>query len=160
MADIVSKEVRSRNMAAIRGKDTKPELLIRKGLHRLGLRYQLHDDKLPGKPDLVFPKYNAVIFVNGCFWHGHDCHLFKQPETREEFWQIKIDRNRERDAENKDALSKMGWRILTVWECALKGRTRRALGDVAGAAKAWLVSEHGNKQIEGKKNQKGKAPKK
>lgn len=111
-------------MSGIRGKDTKPELLIRKALHGRGFRYRLHCKDLPGKPDLCFPKYKAVVFINGCFWHGHGCHLFKWPSTRPEFWRAKIARNREVDAASRDTLLAQGWRVGVVWECALKGRTR------------------------------------
>lgn len=151
MPDIVSPEKRSQMMAGIRGKDTKPELLVRKALHSRGFRYRLHDKRLPGKPDMVFPRYRAVILVNGCFWHGHDCHLFKWPSSRAAFWHKKINRNREKDAENMEALKRAGWRVLTIWECALKGRTRRVLDDVTEVAAAWLESGCGKKQIEGKK---------
>lgn len=111
-------------MSGIRGKDTKPELLIRKALHKRGFRYRLHCKDLPGKPDLCFPKYKTVIFIHGCFWHGHDCHLFKWPSTRPEFWRSKIARNRETDANSRDTLLSKGWRVGVVWECALKGRAR------------------------------------
>lgn len=136
-------------MAAIRGKNTKPELLIRRGLHKLGFRYRLHATELPGKPDMVFPKYNAVIFVNGCFWHGHNCHHFKQPVTRKEFWQSKIDRNRERDSENKDALKKAGWRILIVWECSLKGKTRLQESELMERVSNWISGEVSEMEVRG-----------
>jgi len=109
-------------MAGIRSKNTKPELLMRKALHRLGFRYRLHDHKLPGKPDLVFPKYGSVLFVNGCFWHGHDCHLFKMPKTRTDFWRNKIETNRRRDATVRAQLDRLGIRHRTIWECDLKNR--------------------------------------
>ena len=112
-------------MAGIRAKDTKPELFIRKALHAKGFRYRLHDRRLPGKPDMSFPKYRAVILVNGCFWHGHDCHLFKWPSTRQEFWRRKITRNRQKDEETRQALKAGGWRVVyDSRECALKGKTR------------------------------------
>jgi DNA mismatch endonuclease (patch repair protein) len=124
MADVVSRDVRSRMMSGIRGKNTKPEMLIRRGLHARGFRYLLHDRRLPGKPDLVFPKHRAVIFVHGCFWHGHDCHLFKWPKTRKGFWRKKIDRNKWLDEQAVSELHKSGWRVGIVWECTVKGRTR------------------------------------
>ena len=124
MADVVSRDVRSRMMSGIRGKNTRPEMLIRRGLHARGFRYLLHDRRLPGKPDLVFPKHRAVIFVHGCFWHGHDCHLFKWPKTRKGFWRKKIDRNRWLDEQAIVELRKCGWRVGIVWECTVKGRTR------------------------------------
>ena len=143
MADIVTRDVRSRMMSGIRGTDTIPELMLRKGLHALGFRYKLHDRNLPGKPDLVFPKYNAVLFANGCFWHAHDCHLFKWPKSREDFWRKKIGGNRERDKKIAAQLREKEWRILRVWECALKGRTRIDLGSVLELSALWL---RGNEQ--------------
>jgi DNA mismatch endonuclease (patch repair protein) len=128
-------------MAAIKGSHTKPEIQIRKAMHAAGLRYRLHVRDLPGKPDLVFPKYKAVIFVNGCFWHHHDCHLFKWPATRKEFWKQKIERNVANDARAEAALLNTGWRVATVWECALKGKTRlhneKAMRLLAG----WVQSD-------------------
>lgn len=120
MVDVVSPEVRSRMMSGIRGKDTKPEMIVRKGLHSMGFRYRLHDKKLPGKPDLVLPKYNAVVFVHGCFWHHHDCRFFKWPKTRPEFWREKIERNVERDLSVVKRLRTIGFRTFIVWECALR----------------------------------------
>jgi DNA mismatch endonuclease (patch repair protein) len=146
MADVVSVAVRSRMMAGIRGKNTKPELIIRRGLHARGFRFLLHDTRLPGKPDLVFPKYRAVIFVNGCFWHGHDCHLFKWPKTRKDFWRKKIERNREVDENATAALKKSGWRSCVVWECALKGRTQLGREDAIRSIAKWLSFE-GNRTI-------------
>ena len=124
MTDIVGQTTRSRMMSGIRGKDTKPEMVIRKTLFARGFRYRLHDKKLPGKPDLVLKKYNSVIFIHGCFWHGHNCHLFKWPKTNMEFWRNKIQTNMKKDVEIKMELLEMGWRVLVVWECALKGKTR------------------------------------
>lgn len=140
MADVVDLATRSRMMSGIRGKNTKPELLIRKALHARGFRYRLHCD-LPGKPDICLPKHRAVIFVHGCFWHGHDCHLFKWPKTRPEFWQAKIARNREVDRLAEERLLAEGWRVATVWECAIKGRHRLQLPDVLDTVQAWLVSD-------------------
>jgi DNA mismatch endonuclease, patch repair protein len=136
-------------MSGIRGKNTRPELLIRKGLHARGFRFRLHDSRLPGKPDLVLPKYNAVIFVHGCFWHGHDCHLFKWPKSRREFWRTKITRNRAKDADSYARLKEADWYILTIWECALKGRTRRPLEKVLAIAADWLVYGQNDRQIRG-----------
>jgi DNA mismatch endonuclease (patch repair protein) len=140
LADVVDPATRSRMMSGIRGKNTKPELTIRKALHARGFRYRLHC-KLPGKPDLCLPKYRAVIFVHGCFWHGHDCHLFKWPSTRPEFWREKIARNRAVDAAAEAKLLADGWRVATVWECALKGKERLPLEDVASSLGGWLKSE-------------------
>lgn len=149
MADVVSRETRSRMMAGIRGKNTQPELLVRRGLHGLGFRYRLHDKRLPGKPDLVFPRYGAVIFVHGCFWHGHDCHLFRMPSTRNDFWKAKLERNQRRDTDVRNALLKAGWRILLIWECALKGRKRLDLNDVLDRASTWIRSTEPEFEIEG-----------
>ncbi len=140
MADIVPPDVRSRMMSGIRGKNTKPELVLRQGLHALGFRYRLHDRALPGSPDLVFPRYRAVLFAHGCFWHGHDCHLFRLPSTRPEFWEAKIARNREVDRRADCQLEAAGWRRGVVWECALKGRTRLPLEAVTGDLAVWLRS--------------------
>jgi len=107
-------------MSGIQGKNTKPEMAVRRGLHKLGFRYRLHQRKLPGRPDLVFTKYRAVIFVNGCFWHRHDCSGFRLPQTRTEFWHAKLERNIERDKSVRLLLEVAGWRHLTVWECELK----------------------------------------
>ncbi len=127
-------------MAAIRARDTRPELMIRKGLHARGFRYRLHGT-LPGKPDLVLPRWRAVVLVHGCFWHGHDCPMFRWPGTRAKFWRGKIERNRARDAAVKDALKRDGWRVATVWECALKGRGRLPLDSVLDSVAAWLSSD-------------------
>ncbi len=121
--DVVTPEKRSQMMAGIKGKNTKPELIIRKELFRRGFRYRLHGKKLPGKPDIVLPKYKTVVFVNGCFWHKHDCHLFKWPKTRTEFWREKILGNVARDKKNRDLLEADGWKVITIWECAIKNKS-------------------------------------
>jgi len=148
LADVVDAATRSRMMSGIRGKNTKPELVIRKALHARGFRYRLHC-KLPGKPDLCLPKYRAVIFVHGCFWHGHDCHLFKWPSTRPEFWREKIGRNRAVDAAAEAKLLTDGWRVAIVWECALKGRTRRVIEDIAQDCADWLNTDSRMLEIRG-----------
>ncbi len=145
--DIVDKQTRSRMMSGIRGKNTRPELIIRKALFSKGFRYKLHDKLLPGKPDLVLPKYDAVIFIHGCFWHGHNCHLFKWPLTRAQFWETKINRNKGVDKRNYKELKKQGWYILTIWECVLKGKTRKPLEDVINKTIHWLEYETRDKQI-------------
>lgn len=125
MADVHSKAVRSYNMSRIRGKDTKPELLVRRFLFANGLRYRLYDKKLPGKPDIILKKFKTVIFVNGCFWHGHDnCKYFVVPKTRTEFWLDKIKGNKKRDEENVAFLKNNGWNIIIVYECQLKKEKR------------------------------------
>lgn len=121
VADVHTPEQRHKNMVAIRSKDTKPEMAVRKFLFAKGLRYRLHDPKLPGKPDIIFPKYRTVVFIHGCFWHGHEeCRYFKLPKTRTDFWKNKIEINKARDEKNTKMLEKLGWRILCVWECQLK----------------------------------------
>lgn len=120
MADTHSKEVRSKNMSHIRSTNSKPEETVRKYLFSKGLRYRKNVRRLPGCPDIVLPKYRTVIFVNGCFWHKHDCGRFVWPSSNEEYWHQKISRNIERDAENQKLLTKQGWRVLVIWECQLK----------------------------------------
>lgn len=139
MADIVSPSVRSRMMAGIKSKNTRPEMLIRRQLHGMGFRYRLHSKQLPGKPDIIFPKYHAVIFVHGCFWHGHDCSLFKWPSSNKEFWKNKINSNRERDISNKQKLQAASWRVAIVWECAIRKLGGRDKGLAQNLAD-WLVS--------------------
>ncbi|WP_302621670.1 very short patch repair endonuclease [Roseobacter sp. MED193] len=127
---------RSEMMAGIRPKDTKPEMIVRKGLHGLGFRYRLHSRHLVGKPDLVLPKYRAALFVHGCFWHAHNgCSYFRLPKTRTEFWREKLEKNVERDQKTAQTLTASGWRVLTVWECATK---RLSLEDLIGKIAAWL----------------------
>lgn len=149
MVDIVPPRVRSRMMSGIRGRDTKPELVLRHGLHKCGFRYRLHARSLQGKPDLVFPMYRAVVFVNGCFWHGHDCPLFKWPTSRGEFWRSKISGNRNRDAKVKETLLSDGWRVLVLWECALKGSARLPEGQAIEKCAAWLRSSSRYLEVKG-----------
>lgn len=118
--DIVSPETRSRMMSGIRGQDTQPELIVRSLVHRLGLRFRLHDKALPGRPDLVLKKHRTVIFVHGCFWHRHTCGLAAVPKTRPEFWAAKFEGNVRRDARNNAALEALGWRVVEVWECEVR----------------------------------------
>ena len=148
-ADSVTPEVRSRMMAGITGRNTKPELAMRSALHSRGFRFRLHRKDLPGKPDLVFPKYGAVVFVNGCFWHGHHCHLFKWPKTRSEFWRQKINSNIDRDRRQRMALMSTGWRVATIWECALKGRTRVRIDEIAEHCATWLESDQRELRLSG-----------
>lgn len=156
MSDVHDAATRSRNMAAIRSVDTKPELTIRRGLHARGFRYKLHDKRLAGKPDLVLPRHHAVIFVHGCFWHGHDCHLFKWPRTRKQFWEAKIRRNQSVDEKAITELRQRNWRVLTVWECALKGRTRLAPDDVIDRIENWILSEKPKGIVAGHKEPQAK----
>lgn len=125
MADVHSTTVRSYNMSKIKGKDTRPEILVRKYLFSKGFRYRLHNKKLPGTPDIVLPKYKTVIFINGCFWHGHEgCKYYVIPKTRTDWWLDKINRNIEKDKENKIKLTNIGWSIIEIWECELKASVR------------------------------------
>ena len=146
VVDVVSKEKRSRMMSGIKGKNTKPERQIARMLHASGLRYRLHRKDLPAKPDLVFPKYRAVVLVHGCFWHGHDCHLFKMPQTRTEFWRTKISSNQVRDKQQIEQLIDDGWRVMVVWECAIKGKARLEESALAEAMADWI--KRGDKYVE------------
>lgn len=138
--DIVDKATRSRMMSGIRGSNTRPEVALRKALHRLGFRFRLHVKALPGKPDIVLPKYRAAIFTHGCFWHRHNgCRLATTPETRPEFWSTKFAGNVDRDCRVRDALITSGWRVATVWECAL--RKPQNLIAAADIVAEWLPSE-------------------
>lgn len=150
MADIVPPDIRSQMMAGIRGADTKPEMILRRGLHRAGFRFRLHDRTLPGKPDMVFPRRRAALFAHGCFWHGHDCHLFRWPQSRMDFWRAKIERNRVVDARAQAALAEEGWRRGVVWECALKGRTRLPAGEVITRCAEWLEGDAPSLEVRGR----------
>jgi DNA mismatch endonuclease, patch repair protein len=142
VVDVHDKEARSRNMRAIRSKNTKPELLIRQRLHAAGFRFRIHRKDLPGNPDIVLPRYRAVIFVHGCFWHGHGCYLFKLPSSRPDFWRDKIAQNQQRDLRNISRLTELGWRVLTIWECALKGRLRLSPDVITDQVAQWLCGEN------------------
>jgi DNA mismatch endonuclease (patch repair protein) len=149
MADVVTPEVRSRMMAGIRAKNTRPEILIRRGLFKRGLRFRIHDPRFPGKPDIVLPKHRAVVLVHGCFWHGHSCPLFKWPATRGAFWLKKIERNQVVDARSRRRLRAAGWRVLTIWECAMKGRGRLSTEEIVDQAAKWVLSVSSSKEIRG-----------
>lgn len=138
MADVLTPAQRRLNMSRIRGRDTKPEMVIRRGLHARGLRFRLHDRSLPGRPDLVFPRHHAVVFVHGCFWHAHGCPLSKLPATREDFWRQKLQANAARDRNAIARLHAAGWRVLVVWECALRGAGRSEVPAVLDRAAAFL----------------------
>jgi len=119
--DVLSTKQRSRNMAAIKGRNTKPEILVRRMLHAQGFRFRLHRKDLPGRPDIVLPRYKTVVFVNGCFWHQHaGCKFATKPSSRTEFWEAKLGRNVARDCENAAKLAELGWRVVVVWECELR----------------------------------------
>lgn len=126
MPDIFTKQKRSEIMSNISGKETKPEILVRKFLFVNGFRYRKNDNRYPGKPDIVLPKYKSVIFVHGCFWHGHNCPAGKLPEARKEFWKEKIEGNIKRDNKNTAELEKQGWNVIIIWQCELKNRKIRS----------------------------------
>lgn len=137
-------------MARIGPKDTKPEILLRRGLHRAGFRYSLHRRDLPGKPDIVLPKWRAVIFVNGCYWHGHEgCMHFRLPKGNAEFWAAKIGRTQARDLENIESCQTLGWRVLTVWECTMRGRTALEPDILIDEVGRWLTSGEERGVVEG-----------
>lgn len=119
------KEKRSYIMSMIKSRNTKPEMIVRKYLFSKGFRYRIHVKSLPGSPDIVLPKYRVAIFVNGCFWHGHDCPEFRPPKVRTDFWMNKINRNRERDTAVRQQLRELGWRTMAIWECQLKSKVRQ-----------------------------------
>jgi DNA mismatch endonuclease (patch repair protein) len=144
LADIVDAKTRSRMMAGIRGKNTTPEVRLRKALHGAGFRFHLHSAKLPGRPDIVLPRYRAAIFVHGCFWHRHDgCRNASVPKTNAAFWEEKFARNIERDATTISSLDKAGWRVAIIWECAIR---KRGEADVAAGLAVWLKS--GGRELE------------
>jgi len=138
VTDVHNAETRSRNMAAIRGKNTKPEMLVRQALFGRGYRFRLHRSELPGNPDLVLSKYRAAIQVQGCFWHRHDCRYFKWPATRAEFWRKKIEGNVARDQRALFLLKTAGWRVLIIWECALKKRSQKEFEAQLDQIECWL----------------------
>lgn len=147
MADVLTPEQRRRNMSRIQGRNTSLEMLLRRGLHARGLRYRLHRKNLPGCPDIVFPKYRVCMFVHGCFWHGHDCKLFRMPTTNVEFWEKKIARNRERDRQAVESLLEMGWQVLVLWECAVRKVGRRNFDEVLDQCINFIRSENSNKSV-------------
>jgi len=137
-------------MSGIRGKDTRPELIVRKALFRKGFRYSLGGSGLPGKPDLVFRRYRAVVFINGCFWHGHGCHLFRWPSSNQDFWKTKIDSNVCRDEVNITACLQTGYRVAVVWECALKGKYKQPLDETIEKISDWLGGDTQMIEVRGK----------
>jgi DNA mismatch endonuclease (patch repair protein) len=141
MADIVDAATRSRMMSGIRRRDTKIEIAIRKALHARGFRYKVDVRRLPGCPDVVLPRWNAVILIHGCFWHAHDCGLCRIPATRPEFWREKLRANAERDRRNKAELLAAGWRVATVWECTLRGKGAKALTHAIDRIERWIRSD-------------------
>lgn len=138
-------------MAAIRGKNTKPELLIRSGLHARGFRFRLHAKNLPGTPDIVLRRFCALVDIRSCFFHGHDCHLFRTPRQRSVFWEEKISGNRLRDQRNLTAQQAAGWRVAIVWECSLRGHSRIGTDAVVDALSDWLFSSNPLMELRGNK---------
>ncbi len=158
--DVLTPQQRSHCMSRISGKNTKPEVLVRKALFALGFRYRLHRRDLPGTPDLVFPKHRAVILIHGCFWHGHGCRLFVAPKTNRKFWITKITGNQRRDLEKHNELIHLGWRVLTIWECGLRGTGKKPLGVITREIRSWLTSSSKTSEIppfKGRKKQLEKA---
>ncbi len=147
--DVHTREQRSHNMRQIRARDTKPELIIRKALHKRGFRYRLHGPQLPGRPDLVFRQFKAVIFVHGCFWHGHDCPKFRLPATRSSFWDRKIVKNRARDELVAEMVAEQGWRSLVIWECAIAGTARIPLDNLTDLTAAFLYGSAATQSVVG-----------
>ena len=143
MADVHDRATRSRNMAAIRGADTKPEKQLRSALHGLGFRYRLHATELPDRPALVLRKWNCVVFVHGCFWHGHGCRFFRLPATRRSFWRQKIDANRKRDGRIRKQLLDSGWRVATTWECAMRGASEAMASRRVTTIARWIRGSTG-----------------
>ena len=137
--DTVDKEARSRIMSRVRQKDTKPEILLRSALHKTGLRYRLHNRKLPGSPDIVFPYFHAVTFVHGCYWHSHGCYRSTLPKSRRTFWEEKFSANRARDERDIALLGAHGWRVLVVWECALVGKHALLVDEITELVHTWLT---------------------
>ena len=146
--DKMTREQRHRCMAAIHSKDTRPELIVRRYLFSRGFRYRLNHPRLPGRPDIVMRKYRTVIFVNGCFWHGHEgCRYYRLPHTNTDFWRAKIERNRRRDREEQQRLARMGWHCITVWECQLKPAVRgQTLESLAFTLNEIFLKDHGVKR--------------
>lgn len=162
--DTVDKETRSRMMSSVRGRNTKLEMEVRRRLFAMGYRYRLHEKSLPGKPDMVFPKYSAVLFVHGCFWHHHGCHLSGLPATRRVWWKEKLEGNRKRDSNVVSELISLGWRVIIIWECSFrKAKTDRAaaLNRIAECASAFLTSEQKLLDIpQSSSDRKGEPPEK
>lgn len=152
MIDTVSPKQRSKMMSGIKSHDTKPELIVRKALFKRGFRYRLHSTNLPGKLGVVLPKYKTVIFVHGCFWHMHDGKLFKWPKSNEAFWKEKLSRNKQRDEENKIWLTSDGWKVLTIWECSLKGKLEKDLEKLFYTVSNWITLDTGNQSTQPRKD--------
>ncbi|AWM93791.1 very short patch repair endonuclease [Pseudomonas sp. 31-12] len=148
MVDVVDVATRSRMMSGIQGQNTKPEIIIRQALHARGFRFRLHVKSLPGKPDLVLPKHKTVVFVHGCFWHGHACRYYKIPKTRSDFWLEKIGKNQARDRLQVTSLRDSGWRVLIIWECAVRSIKRERSSKLVDLIVEWLMSDNEFLQID------------
>ena len=147
MTDVHDRQTRSRNMAAIRNSNTKPELRVRQELHRRGLRYSLKNKSLPGKPDVLLSKYRVAVFIHGCFWHRHHCNYFKLPKTNTEFWNNKISENVKRDTEVIKQITDIGYRVLVIWECIFKGKNKEKLDSLFENIILWIKSEDKESEI-------------
>ena len=147
--DTVNRRTRSRIMASVRQRDTGPEILLRSALHKSGLRYRVHVKEMPGSPDLVFPRFRAVIFVHGCFWHDHGCYKSTRPKSHREFWDAKFSANRTRDQRNLDRLRDYLWRVMVIWECALLGKNAVPLPKMVDWVRAWLTGCQDRGEISG-----------
>lgn len=143
--------IRARIMASIPAKDTAPEMTVRRLLYARGYRYRIHYKGLPGKPDLVFPKHRAAIFVNGCFWHGHNCHIFNPKRKLSASWSLKIKNNIKRDDSNLDKLHALGWKTLVVWECAIDGKEKLSREELFRTMESWLLYDPLSAEITGRK---------
>lgn len=141
---------RKRIMSSIKSKNTKPEMIIRKGLFRRGYRYRLYDKKIPGTPDVIFPRFQALIFVHGCFWHGHGCKLYRMPKNNVLYWESKILRNQQRDSEILQRLLSLNWRVMLIWECAIVGKYSYSPDTLFSQIEKWLHSSNNYQILEGR----------
>lgn len=148
MTDIVDKKTRSRMMSRILGRDTKPEMVVRSGLHQLGFRFRLHVKGLPGRPDLVLPRWKTAVFVNGCFWHCHGCELFRWPKTNHEFWKTKLTANRDRDRKAIHRLVGDDWYVAIIWECAIRHRKSIQIERMFSSLSNWISKKSGRRRIQ------------
>ena len=147
--DTVDAETRARMMSSVSHKDTRPEKMLRSALHQAGLRFRLHARELPGTPDISLPKFGAVAFVNGCYWHSHGCYKSTTPQSNRDFWEKKFRANKARDRRNRLELHKLGWRILTVWECSLLGKNALQLGEIVVMVHTWLEETQTELEVSG-----------
>lgn len=151
VVDTVDAATRSAIMSRVRSTDTKPEMAVRRALHARGYRYSLHSRSLPGRPDIVLTRHQAVVMVHGCFWHGHDCRLYRLPQSRQEYWSAKVERNKARDSDVQKKLKDMGWRCFVVWECAVRRPGGREVEEIAGRFEKWLNGHRQFGQVKGRR---------